>query len=151
MKKFRFSLRSVAILRAHKEAVARESLAAAVRASAAVEARLTATRLRLAEMGQLRSAGRSGRFRPADDISFFLAYRSECTTEAETAKQMAAAVRDVEVRRNLCVEANRAVKAIERLEATALEAHRSEALRSDQAEFDEFAGRRAGRRKLIST
>lgn len=151
MKRFHFPLRSVSILRSHREAIARASLASAMRACETVEARLAEARQRLSEMERLRSDGRSGRFRAADEIAFLLAYRGECATEADASKQRAAAVRDVEVRRNACVEANRAVKAIERLEASALLAHRTEAFRAEQAEFDELAGRRAGRRRLLST
>ena len=150
MKRFRFPLRSVAILRSHKEAVARDRLAAAIRMCAAVEVRLDEARMRLLQMEQLRSVERSGRFRPADEISFFHAYRRECATEAEVTKQLAAAVTEVDAQRGACVEANRAVKAIERLEESSFEAYRAGAFRSEQAESDELAGRRVGRRMPIS-
>jgi len=147
VKKFKFSLASVAILRAHKEAIAREALAAAVRSCSGVEAHLSEVRLRLSEMESRRSAGRSGRFRAADDVSFFLAYRRECESEAEVQKQLSAALSEVDTRRSACVEANRAVKAIERLKSTCFETYRAHALRTEQAEFDEIAGRR----RAIST
>lgn len=150
MKKFTFPLRSVAILRRHRESVAREALAAAARTCTALEVRLNAARMCLQEMEQLRSAERSGCFRPADDVAFFHAYRVEWASEGELRKQLAAAIAAAEQRRDACVEANREVKAIERLEATAVAAHRAEASRSEQAEFDEHAGRRAARRKPFS-
>jgi hypothetical protein len=145
MGRFRFTLKSVAVVRAHKEMLAREALAAATRARADAEMRLNAATLRLVEMEKLRSAGRSGRFRPADEIAFFLAYRGECAAEAELRKQMAAAVSETETRRTACVEANREVKVMDRLEASALLAHRTAAFRVEQAEFDEIAGRRSSR------
>lgn len=151
MKAFRFPLRSVAILRSHKEAVARERLAMAMSALAEVEARLNNARLRLVKMEELRSAGRAGRFRPADEISFSHAYRRECAAEAEVRKQMAAAEGEVEARRSSCVEANRAVKAIEKFEASSFERYRAGAFRAEQAEFDELACRRACRQGHIST
>jgi flagellar export protein FliJ len=150
MKKFVFSLKSVAILRAHREHAAREALAAANRVCTALELRLNAARMCLNEMEQLRSAGRSGCFRPADDVAFFHAYRLQWAAESDLRKQLTAAVAQADKRRDACVEANREVKAIDRLEATALAAHRAHAGRVEQAEFDEHAGRRAARRKPIS-
>jgi flagellar export protein FliJ len=147
MGKFRFTLRSVAVVRAHKELLAREALAAAASARAAAAERLNAARRRLAEMEQLRSAGRSGRFRPADEISFFRAYRSECAGEAELRRQLVLATTETEARRTACVEANREVKAMDRLEATAFSAHRTALFRAEQAEFDEIAGIRSSRLK----
>lgn len=141
--KFRFSLRSVATLRAHKELAAREALAAAIRECAAVETRLDAAILRLAEMEKWRTAGRASHFRPADEVSFLHAYRSERTCESEIRKQLAAAVSSVEARRVACVEANREVKAIERLESAARSAHVTASLRAEQIEIDEMAGRRS--------
>jgi len=145
MSRFRFTLKSVAVVRAHKELLAREALAAATRARAEAQARLGAATLRLVELERLRSEGRTGRFRPADEIAFFLAYRRECAAEAELRKQMAAAVSETEARRAACVEANREVKVMDRLEASAFLAHRTAGFRAEQAEFDEIAGRRSSR------
>lgn len=143
MGKFRFTLRSVAIVRAHKELVAREALAAAFRASVAAEQRLNAARQRLSAMELMRTAGRSGRFRPADEVAFYHAYRAECTVEAELRGRLAAAINEVEVRRKACVEANRNVKAMDRLESNALAAFRTAGFRAEQAELDEIASRRS--------
>ncbi len=150
MKRFTFPLRSVAILRHHREHMAREALAAAARSCTALEVRLNAAKMCLQEMEQLRSAERSGCFRPADDISFFHAYRVEWASEGELRKQLAAAFAEADQLRDACVEANREVKAIERLEAAAVAAHRAEGSRTEMAEFDEHAGRRAARRKPFS-
>ncbi len=150
MGRFRFTLKSVAVVRAHKELLAREALAAAKRARSEAESRLNAATLRLVEMETLRSAGRAGRFRPADEVAFLLAYRGECAAEAELRKRMAAAESEAEARRSACVEANREVKVMDRLEASALSAHRTAAFRAEQAEFDEIAGRRSSRYNQIN-
>jgi hypothetical protein len=98
-------------------------------------------------MERLRAAGHSGRFRPADEVAFFLAYRSECAVEADLRKEMAAAVSEAEARRSACVEANRDVKAMDRLEAAAFSSHRNATFRAEQAEFDEIASRQSARPK----
>jgi flagellar FliJ protein len=65
--------------------------------------------------------------------------------------QKAASQRELETRRQAYIEANRAVKAIGRLESKAIDAYRVDTNRIQQAEFDEYAGRRAARQTLIST
>jgi hypothetical protein len=75
MKRFHFPLRSVAVLRAHKEVAAREALASSMRACAAAEERLGAVLGRMAEMERMRSAGRQVRFRPSDEAAYVMAYR----------------------------------------------------------------------------
>jgi Flagellar FliJ protein len=150
MKKFVFTLKSVATVRAHREMLAREALAGANSARVAAGARLADSRLRLSDMERMRTASRLGRFRPADDVAFFHAYRRERSIESECIRQVELAAAEVEVRRNACVEANRALKAIERFHATALASHRSAAFRAEQAEFDEFAGRRSVRPRHFS-
>lgn len=151
MKKYSFPLRSVAILRAHREHAAREALAAAHRVCSALEVRLNAARMCLNEMEQLRSAGRSGCFRPADDVAFFHAYRQQWAAEGDLCKQLAAAVAQADKRRDACIEANREVKAIERLETNHYAAHRARVGRAEQAEFDEHAGRRAAQRRPFAS
>jgi flagellar export protein FliJ len=151
MKKFTFALKSVAVLRSFKEAVARDRLAESIRSCAQIEERLAEMQLRLSEMERLRSGERNGRFRPADEISFSHLYRRECAEESSLKGQKAASQRELETRRQAFIEANRAVKAIGRLESKAIDAYRVDSNRIQQAEFDEFAGRRAARRTLIST
>jgi|HubBroStandDraft_1064217.scaffolds.fasta_scaffold117425_3 flagellar export protein FliJ len=150
MKRFQFTLKSVATVRAHREMLAREALASAARARAAAGARLAESALRLSEMERARTEGRSGRFRPADDVAFFHAYRRERSIESECSRQVEMASAEVETRRAACIEANRALKAIERFEAAALDAHRTAAFRAEQAEFDELAGRRSARPRHFS-
>ena len=151
MKRFQFPLRSVALLRAHREMAARESLASSMRACAAAEERLGAVLGRMAEMERMRSAGRQVRFKPADEVAFVMAYRRECAAAAEARRVLTAAIAEVEARRRACVEANRQVKVVSRLESIAVANHRLGVSRAEQAEFDEAAGRRAARRRHILT
>jgi flagellar export protein FliJ len=147
MKRFQFPLRSVSLLRAHREMVARESLASSMRACACAEERLGAVLGRMAEMERMRSAGRETRFKPSDEVAFIMAYRREIAAAAEARRLLTAAIAEVEARRKACVEANRQVKVVSRLEAFALANHRLGVSRAEQAEFDEVAGRRAARRR----
>ena len=64
MKRFRFPLRPVAVIRAHKEMRAREAFAASVHSYVQTEERLATTRARVKELEQLLFAGRSERFAP---------------------------------------------------------------------------------------
>lgn len=151
MKKFNFALKSVAVLRSFKEAVARDRLAESIRACAKIEERLAAMKVRLTDLEGLRSGERTGRFRPADEISFSYLYRRECAQEGEMRVQKVASERELETRRQAFIEANRAVKALERLEAKAFDAYRIDANRIQQAEYDEYAGHRAARQPVLYT
>ncbi|HET7535181.1 MAG TPA: hypothetical protein VFJ90_01910, partial [Candidatus Didemnitutus sp.] len=69
MKRFRFPLRPVAVLRAHKEMRAREAFGAAVHAYVQAGEKLAATRARVAELERTLFAGRTERFFAADAAS----------------------------------------------------------------------------------
>jgi len=150
MKRFHFSLRPVAIMRAHRELCAREALAAAILACRRTEERLAATRGRLADLETIIRNSRRGSFRPADGAAFGQAFRREWTAEIDAQKQVAAARAVLEKRREACVEANRHLQVISRLEEKARAVHRQETQRIEQAEIDEMAGRRASRRRIAS-
>jgi flagellar export protein FliJ len=150
MKKFHFSLRPVAIMRAHRELCAREALAAAAGAHTRTEERLAATRGRLTELETIIRASRRGNFRAAEGAAFGQAYRREWTAEGDAQKQVAAARAVLEKRREACIEANRHLQVITRLEEKARAFHRQETQRAEQAEIDDLAGRRASRRRNAS-
>lgn len=151
MKRFKFTLRSVSILRTHKEMRAREALAGAIGALAEAQGRLESVQAGLAEMAAIKSASRLGRFRADEEVNFFRAYVLESAKERESRKQVAAAAAEAETRRNACMEANRELKAVERLEAKQIEQHRAEVFRAEQAEFDEMSGRRAACKEPLFT
>jgi len=150
MKKFHFPLRPLAVVRAYRELRAREALAAALRERAAAESALAAAQGRVAELAALMDVGREGSFRAADQAVFALAYREECAGAAAKARLLAAAETAAAARRDACVEANRDMKIVERLEEKARAAHRAAELRAGQLELDELAGFHAVRGKLSS-
>jgi len=143
MKRFYFSLRPAAVVRAHRELRAREALAVALRALAEAEARLTAARARSAELETVIAVGRRRNFQPAAEAAFYQAYLGSRSAEREIEKQVEGAVAELLRRRAACVDANRDLKVISRIEERAREAHRQEGLRTEQNEIDEIAGFRA--------
>ncbi len=152
MKRFRFPLRSVAVLRAHREMRAQEAFAAAVHRYVKAEETLAAVRARLAQFEAALFAGRRECFSAADEAHSLNAYRRECTVEGESERAVITARATMEQRRGEYLDAHRKVEVIKRLEQKAQTAHRLAAGREEQAAFDEFAGRRfAGRRPQYSS
>lgn len=150
MKRFRFPLRPVAILREHHEMRAREAFAAAVQAFVKSEQELAAAGARLRQLEAEVAANRSGRFSPSEQARSLIAYRRECTAESEAQQTMVAAEHAMQERRLEYVAAHRRLEVVRRLEAKARSAYRYETARAEQAEFDDFASRRFGRRSFHS-
>lgn len=148
MKRFRFPLRPVAVMRADRELRAREALAAALEVCRQGQERLLAVRGRLSDLETVMRAGRTGTFRAADAVAAGHAYRRECGAELEAQKQLAAAQAAMEKRRSACIEANRDLKVIVKLEEKARGRHRDETMRAEQIEIDETASRRAAMQRL---
>lgn len=151
MKRFRFPLRPVAVLRAHREMRAREAFAAAVHAYVQAEQELAATRQRVAQFEAALFAGRRERFSAAEEAHALSGYRHECAAEAEAERVTNVARDEMRKRRVEYLEAHRKLEVVHRLEAKARAAHRLATGREEQAEYDDFAGRQASRRKLSST
>lgn len=150
MKRFRFPLRPVAILRAHQELLAREAFAAAVQAFVRAEEELAATRRRVRQLESDLTASREGKFTGPDVARALMAYRAECTAETQAEQAVAAAQQAMQERRVEYVDAHRRLEVIKRLEEKARATHRYETGREEQAEFDDFATRRFARRSLSS-
>lgn len=148
MKRFRFPLRPVAVLRAHRELRAREAFAASVHAYVKSEEELATVRQRIAQFEGELFAGRRERFSAADEAHQLAAYRRERGAEAEQERAVIAARDTMQQRRVEYLEAHRKLQVVERLEAKARAAHQVATLRAEQAEFDDFAGRQAHRRAL---
>jgi flagellar FliJ protein len=142
MKRFRFPLRPVAVLRAHQEMLAREAFASAAQARARAEQELNACHERLQLIEAAVTAGRSGTFSAADEINALAAYRAECVNEVAAQKVVAEAQQVVEQRRVDYTDAHRRVEVIRRLEDKARAQHRYETMHEEQAEFDDFASQR---------
>jgi flagellar FliJ protein len=150
MKRFRFPLRPIAVIRAHRELRAKETFAAAVHAYVVAEEALAETRARAARLAQALSDHRVGAFSPVEAAETFRAYRAECE-EVMRAERRAIEARDLMQRRRAdYFDANRELKVVQRLEEKARAAHRLEAGRAEQAEIDEFAGLRHGRRPVLT-
>lgn len=147
MKKFRFPLRPVAILRSHLELRAREAFAKAVHLYVEAEERLGSIRRHMAELESILFTDRRGSFDAATAASFFRAYRQECTREIVAEREAIAARAAMQAARAAYLEANRKVKVISRLEDKARSTHRRAADRAEQAELDELASHRATRRR----
>lgn len=142
MKRFRFPLRPVAVLRAHQELRAREAFAAAVHVYVSAEAELAATRARVARGEADLFASRAGRFDASVAAEAFIAYRAECAAETAAERVVIEKRAEMNARRGDYLEAHRKVEVVKRLEQKARATHRLDGLREEQIELDDFAGRR---------
>lgn len=150
MKRFRFPLRPVAVLRAHRELRAREAFALAVHVYVQAEERHAATRKRVAELAEVLFLGRDGTYLAAEAASLFRAYRAECEEEVQVERSVIEARAAMQQRRVEYLEANRQLKVVQRLEEKARGTHRAEVNRAEQSALDEFAGYRASRRAILT-
>jgi flagellar protein FliJ len=150
MKRFRFPLHPVVVLRGHRELRAREAFAAAVQAFAKSEADLAEARQRVAQFEAAVFAARRERFSAAKEGTSLAAYRRECAAEAQSERAMTAARNLMQQRRREYIEAHRKLEVVERFEAKAKAAHRFATNREEQAEFDDLSGARARRQSLLS-
>lgn len=150
MKKFRFPLQPVGVLRAHQELRAREIFAAAVHTYVQAEESLAALRKRVADLAEVLFHGRSDRFLAADAAALMRVYRGECQAVIDAERTMIEARAAMTERRQEYIEANRRLKTVNRLEDAARERHRLERLRTEQAELDELASFRAVRQPALS-
>jgi len=150
MKKFRFPLQPVGVLRAHQELRAREVFAAAVHHYVQAEERLDAVRKRVADLAEILFNGRSTRFLAADAAALLRVYNTECNAVVVAEREVVAAREAMQQRRAEYIEANRRLKTVKTLEDKSRERHRIEVLRTEQAELDELAGFRAFREPALS-
>ena len=142
MKRFRFPLRPVAILRAHQELRAREAFAAAVHVYVEAEAELADTRARVARCESDLFASRRDRFDASAAAEAFAAYRRECAAETAAERVVVEKRAEMNARRSDYLEAHRKREVVSRLEEKARATHRLDTLREEQLELDDFAGRR---------
>lgn len=142
MKRFRFPLRPVAVLRAHREVRAREAFAAALQRYAAAqdEQRRIGVRMRALEASLFN--GREKNFRPAEAALLLADYRRECAAESEGERLVIIARDAAQKARIEYLEAHRQLEILDRLEKKAREIHRLENNRVEQSEMDELAGQR---------
>jgi flagellar FliJ protein len=149
MKKFRFPLRPVTVLRAHQEFRAREAFGTSVHTYVKAEQELADTRVRVKQFEVTLFEGRSHSFSAADESQALAAYRREWLAESEAERTLCSAHSAMQQRRAEYLDAHRRLKVVQRLEEKARAAHRLEIAREEQAEFDDFASRMAGRRSSL--
>lgn len=142
MKRFRFPLKPVAILRAHQEVRAREAFASAVHRYIQAEEELSRTRVRMAALESALFSGRKDTFRATEAALLLADYRRECDAEVQTERRVITARDEMQNRREDYITAHRKLEVVEHLETKARAAHRHDCDREEQAEFDDFAGRR---------
>jgi flagellar FliJ protein len=149
MKKFRFPLRPVTVLRAHQELRAREAFGAAVHTYVKAEQDLADTRARVKQFEVSLFEGRCHSFSAAGESQALTAYRREWLAESEAERTLFSAHSAMQQRRAEYLDAHRRLKVVQRLEEKARAAHRLETAREEQAEFDDFASRMIGRRSSL--
>jgi flagellar FliJ protein len=137
MKKFRFSLRPVSVVRAHRESRAREVFATSVRVYVRAEEDLAGVRKRIAEFGATIFASRRERFEAAEHAICLAGYRRECAAEIPAEAAVIAARSEMERRRVEYLDAHRRMEAMTKLEEKGRAAHRRAAHREEEAEFDD--------------
>jgi flagellar FliJ protein len=151
MKRFRFPLQPVAVLRAHREAKAHEAFATAVQAYVKSEEELANTRIRVAQFEASMTSGRQGKFSAADHAQNLSAYRQERAAEAASEQSMLNARGTMNQRRAEYLDAHRKVEVVKRLEQKARVRYQADCNREEQAGFDDLGARRfLTRRPLFS-
>jgi len=139
MKRFKFSLQAVAVLRAHKQLKAQQAMSAAAEGVAKNEAQVAAAHARTSELETMISGARSGPFRPDLQISYLQAYGRERTAEAAAGKALDVARIELAKRRQSLLEAQKQAKVVSQLEVKARSDYRAATLRAEQTEIDERA------------
>jgi hypothetical protein len=91
MKRYRFPLRSVTVVRTHQETRARDAFASSIHALVQAEGDLVRARSRRDDFATLLRHGRSGTFSPAAEAQSLTAYRQESSLAAEAERVMLAA------------------------------------------------------------
>jgi hypothetical protein len=142
MKRFHFSLRPIAVLRAHREARAMERFAVAVQTAAAAAHTEDTAHARVGASAVALARGRDGSFRATDEALRLVAHQRECSAEAAAVRARTEADAATAQSRHAYIAARRELEAVRRLEAKARTAHRLAAAREEQGAFDEFATRR---------
>lgn len=142
MKRFRFPLRPVAILRSHQEVRAREAFGIAVHNFVQAEEDLGRTRVRMRALEAALFTGRETRYLAAEAALLLSDYRRECGAEGEAERRVVTAREEMQRKREAYIEAHRQMEVVNRLEQKARTTHRREMDREEQKEFDDLAGQR---------
>jgi len=137
MKKFRFALSSVSVVREVRETLRREVFASAVRETTAAERALEKVIAERAALAAALAASRAGTFRPALQTAGLAAQQRCAETEVEAASLLQRARQALEQRRTVWLAARRDVRLLEQLKDRAKARHRIEVARAEQRELDD--------------
>ena len=137
MKKFRFSLRSVATLRKLREGERRERFSAAVHVYAKAEEAVARVSQRIIELEDKIALERAGRFRAADQLAFMQELSAERVRKTEAQAEATKAKTAMETERQAWLDARRDVRLVDILETKARVVHRLEHEREEQAALDD--------------
>lgn len=137
MKKFRFTLNSVAVVREVREALRREVFAGALREASTAERALEKVIAERTALAAALAASRTGTFRPAVQTAGLAAQQRMVQQEAEASTVLERARQTLEQRRAEWLAARREVRLLEQLKARAKERHRLELARAEQRELDD--------------
>ena len=137
MKKFRFPLKSVAIVREARELRLREAFSVALQAVAVAEDTLEQVRRRKTELEQVLLAERRRSFRPAEQIAFLQSHQRVVEEESNAVSALATALAVRETRRAEWLESRRALRLVDKLEQAALQGYPPAAEREAQRTLDD--------------
>jgi len=137
MKKFRFPLRTVAVVRNLSELRARENFSKAFQVYSEIESRLQASRARVSQLEDMLRSGRTASFRASDQVTFMSAIRAEAINATKIEAELTASRKTLEAARQAWLETRRDVRIIEKLEGQARLEHRQELEREIQADLDD--------------
>lgn len=137
MKKFRFSLSSVTVVREAREALRREVFAGALRDATEAERALQRVIEERAALAVALTASRAGTFRPSMQVAGAVAEQRVARNEGEARSVLSRARQALEQRRVEWLAARRDVRLLERLKERARERYRMELARVEQRELDD--------------
>lgn len=146
MKRFRFSLRPVAVIRAHREGAAKEVYRAALSALTSAEERHASSLARVQTLAAAIDAYRQGTFSPQQAAATARAYSLECQEVARDEQGVMAARQAMLQARETYLHAHRELKVVQRLEDKARVNHLAACRLAEQNALDELS---AGRRPVV--
>lgn len=120
-----------------RESERREVFAAAVRDYVGAEEALSLVNARIAELEEIITREREGRFRPADQVAFMQALLAERIRRTEAVGRVVAAKSAMETERQAWLASRRDVRLVEVLESKSRVVHRQACEREEQALLDD--------------
>lgn len=147
MKRFRFSLRPVAVIRAHHESRAKEAYGAAQAALVAAEQSHARSLVRVQGLAEAIDVHRQGTFSPLQAAATVRAFSMECQEVARHEKLVEEARERTRRARDAYVKAHQDLKVVQRLEDKARASHLAACRALEQSALDELAS--AGRERVV--